>query len=152
MTHKMWGDYPGYYSKYVIRQKRARTATERRDRREQEQKNAARFMRKIRAQIRLGDQLETREIKAWTALSDVNYRVAEFFASDRLFPEDEVSLILEAKDTIYLRAKVIRCHEYESTHRVIAPIKYKYRVRLAFNCDSPAEQTLFQDYLASAAA
>lgn len=148
----MWGDYPGYYAKYVIRQKRAHAAADRRNKKEQDARTAARYMRKVRAQIRTEDNISVESYPAWSPLSDINYRTAEFFVTDRLNPHDELSLILEYRDTIYLKAKVLRCHEYETTNRVISQQKFKYRVTLAFLYESPDEQTLFQDYLTLAAA
>ena len=148
----MWGDYPGYYAKFMQRQKRQQNAVARRERKEKEARDASRYMRKIKAQFRWADNLTSTEVAAWTPLSDINYRMAEFFVSERLQPLDEVALILEAKDTIYLKAKVVRCHEYESTNRVITPFRYRYRAVVTFLYESPEEQTLFQDYLTLAAA
>ncbi len=148
----MWGDYPGYYTKFAIRQKRAQGVADRRNRKEQESRTAARYMRKITAQMRLDDNFSIETVAAWTPLSDINYRTAEFFITSKIPPQQELSVILEARDTIYLKAKVLRCHEFESTNCVISLHKYRYRITVAFLYESPEEQALFQNYLLLAAA
>ena len=111
-------------------------------------------MRKIRAQIKISTHPSRPDetFGAWTALADVNRKIGEFFVTDKVEVGEEVALILESKETIYLRAQILRCHEFESTNRIISPTKYRYRVTVRFLYEHPDEQNVFQEYLAVAAA
>ncbi len=150
----MW-DNPGYYSRQIGRQRRFQLEQDRKRNLAEAQRRATRpLMRKIRAQIKISTHPSRPDetFGAWTALADVNRKIGEFFVTDKVEVGEEVALILESKETIYLRAQILRCHEFESTNRIISPTKYRYRVTVRFLYEHPDEQNVFQEYLAVAAA